>query len=417
MNHAKIGIIGLGYVGLPLAVAFGKKYDVLGFDIDAVRIQELQQGFDRTRELLPDEIRAAHALLFTHTLADLSESNIYIVTVPTPLNSDNTPDLSFLVQASQAIGTMLKKDDLVIYESTVYPGCTEEICVPVLEQQSQLCYNIDFFVGYSPERINPGDRDRKIQDIQKIVSGSTAATAVRVQALYDRVITAGTYLTPSIKVAEAAKAIENAQRDVNISFMNELTLMFDKMGIDTGDVLEAAATKWNFLPFKPGLVGGHCIGVDPYYLLHKSKQVGYEPRLIAAGREINNRMAEFVAEKMIRALVQLHKGNIRGLKLLILGFSFKENCSDTRNTKVAELYQLLTDMGLEVYVQDPWVDSSKHPEIRFIENGITIQPHAIIVAVKHDLFRSIDFLSLDANGVTIFDTQGIVPRELVSLRL
>lgn len=416
MRNERIGIIGLGYVGLPLAVAFAKHYRVTGYDIDAVRVDELKQGIDRTHELTRETINSV-SLTFTDQSADIADCTVYIVTVPTPLNWDKTPDLSFLIGASDLIGRMLKTDDLVIYESTVYPGCTEEVCVPVLEQHSGLKYNKEFFVGYSPERINPGDKARKIEDITKVVSGSTEEVSNRVQSLYNQVIKAGTHLAPSIKVAEAAKAIENAQRDVNISFMNELALMFDKMGIDTGDVLEAAATKWNFLPFRPGLVGGHCIGVDPHYLVHKARQVGYEPKLIAAGREINDRMGLFVAEKMIRALVSLHKGNIRGLKVLILGFSFKENCSDTRNTKVADLYHALTDAGLEVYVQDPWVRSAEHLDIRFIEDGLRLDLSAIIVAVKHDLFREIDFLSLDQRGVAIFDTQGIVARDLVSLRL
>lgn len=289
MNNDRIAIIGLGYVGLPLAVAFAKQYSVIGFDIDSSRVEELKKGIDRTHELTKEKIDAV-SLLFTDQPDDVKDCTVYIVTVPTPLNLDKTPDLHFLMQASKMIGRMLKTDDLVIYESTVYPGCTEEECVPVLEQYSRLKYNQDFFVGYSPERINPGDKTRSIEDIKKVVSGSNPQVALQVKEMYERVISAGTHLAPSIKVAEAAKAIENAQRDVNISFMNELALMFDKMGIDTGDVLEAAATKWNFLPFRPGLVGGHCIGVDPHYLVHKARQVGYEPKLIAAGREINESM-------------------------------------------------------------------------------------------------------------------------------
>lgn len=417
MNNDKIGIIGLGYVGLPLAVAFAKHYHVIGLDIDRKRVDELKKGEDHTRELSKEAIESSSTLLFTDQIGDINNCTVYIVTVPTPLNLDKTPDLSFLLLASQQIGRMLKPNDLVIYESTVYPGCTEEECVPLLEQYSGLKYNEDFFVGYSPERINPGDKKRSIEDIKKVVSGSTPATAGKVQRLYDQVITAGTHLAPSIKVAEAAKAIENAQRDVNISFMNELALMFDKMGIDTGDVLEAAATKWNFLPFRPGLVGGHCIGVDPHYLVHKARQVGYEPKLIAAGREINDRMGVFVAEKMIRTLASLHKGNIRGLKVLILGFSFKENCSDTRNTKVVDLYHVLTDAGLEVYVQDPWVHAEEHPDIRFIEDGVSLDIGAVILVVKHDLFSHLDFTALKKRQVAIFDMQGVVNRDLVSLRL
>lgn len=416
MNDKKIAIIGLGYVGLPLALAFAQYFEVVGFDVDARRIEELKQGIDSTGEIDTEEINAFKNLVFTDQTATIADCLVYIVTVPTPLHADNTPDLHFLEDASALIGKVLKKNDLVIYESTVYPGCTEEVCVPVLEKNSGLVYNQDFFVGYSPERINPGDRNRKIQDIVKVVSGSNEATALVVKELYDIVIKAGTHLAPSIKVAEAAKAVENAQRDVNISFMNELVLMFDKMSINTNDVLAAAKTKWNFLPFHPGLVGGHCIGVDPHYLLHKARAVGYEPRLIAAGRAINDQMGQFVADKMIRALVTLHKGNIRGLRILILGFTFKENCSDTRNTKVADLYHALLEVGFEVFVQDKRVATEKHPEIRFVDNGLSLQPHAIIVAVKHDEFREIDYLSLGDQGVTIFDIQGILPEEVVSVR-
>lgn len=416
MNNKKIAIIGLGYVGLPLALAFAAYYEVVGFDIDTRRVDELKQGLDSTGEIDHAALNAVSNLVFTNHTDAIAGCSVFIVTVPTPLHADNTPDLHFLEDASVMIGNMLKEGDLVIYESTVYPGCTEEICVPVLEEESGLVYNRDFFVGYSPERINPGDRSRKIQDIVKVVSGSNELTAYTVKALYDDVIKAGTHLAPSIKVAEAAKAVENAQRDVNISFMNELVLMFDKMGIDTDDVLAAAKTKWNFLPFHPGLVGGHCIGVDPHYLLHQARAVGYEPRLIAAGRAINDQMGQFVADKMIRALVSLHKGNIRGLRVLILGFTFKENCTDTRNTKVTDLYHALIDAGLDVFVQDARVSTEKHPDIRFVSDGLSLQPHAVIVAVKHDEFRKIDFLSLDENGVTIFDIQGIVPEELVSVR-
>lgn len=416
MNDKKIAIIGLGYVGLPLALAFAKHYEVLGFDINARRINELKEGLDTTGEIDHAELSTVTNLVFTHHADAISNCSVYIVTVPTPLHADNTPDLHYLEDASVLIGKVLQKDDLVIYESTVYPGCTEEVCVPVLEKYSELVYNRDFFVGYSPERINPGERKRKIQDIIKVVSGSNEATAIRIKELYDVVIKAGTHLAPSIKVAEAAKAVENAQRDVNISFMNELVLMFDKMGIDTDDVLAAANTKWNFLPFHPGLVGGHCIGVDPHYLLHKAREVGYEPRLIAAGRAINDQMGQFVADKMIRALVISHQGNIRGLRVLILGFTFKENCSDTRNTKVADLYHALQQAGMEVFVQDNRVATEKHPEIRFVDNGLYLQPHALIVAVKHDEFREIDYLSLYDQGVMIFDLQGIVPEQVVSVR-
>lgn len=417
MNNERIGIIGLGYVGLPLAVAFAKHYQVTGYDINSKRVDELKQGIDSTRELTKESITNVSSLKFTDQLADISNCTVYIVTVPTPLNPDKTPDLSFLLNASRMIGRILKKNDLVIYESTVYPGCTEEECVPVIEENSSLVYNTDFFVGYSPERINPGDHTRKIEGIKKVVSGSTAQTADRVKAIYDRVITAGTHLAPSIKVAEAAKAIENAQRDVNISFMNELALMFDKMGIDTGDVLEAAATKWNFLPFRPGLVGGHCIGVDPHYLVHKAREVGYEPKLIAAGREINDRMGVFVAEKIIAALAKKKKGNIKGARVLILGFSFKENCSDTRNTKVIDIYQTLEMAGLDVFVQDPWIERSAFPGIQFAEESNVCQWDAVLLAIKHDIFRKTDFKMYKKEGTLIFDTQGIIEKLNVDWRL
>lgn len=418
MSNDRIGIIGLGYVGLPLAVAFAKHYQVIGFDIDRKRVDELKKGEDHTREVSRADIESSsYTLLFTDRIDDLNDCKVYIVTVPTPLYPDKTPDLSFLKDASQMIGQILKKNDLVIYESTVYPGCTEEECVPVLEQFSGLKYNQNFFVGYSPERINPGDKTRKIEDIKKVVSGSTTETANKVQWLYNQVITVGTHLAPSIKVAEAAKAIENAQRDVNISFMNELALMFDKMGIDTGDVLEAAATKWNFLPFRPGLVGGHCIGVDPHYLVHKARQVGYEPKLIAAGREINDQMGVFVAEKIIAALAKNTGGKIKGTRALILGFTFKENCSDTRNTKVVDIYRTLVQSGVEVFVHDPWVDSTNFPDIRFAESVTSAQWHAVLLAIKHDVYMAIDFEELKKNGALIFDTQGMIGRLYCDWRL
>lgn len=417
MTKDTIGIIGLGYVGLPLVVAFAEHYEVKGFDIDADRVKELKQGFDRTHELTKEEINSAKGVLFTDQPDDISNCTVYIVTVPTPLNPDKTPDLSFLIQASRMIGRMLKKNDLVIYESTVYPGCTEEDCVPVLERESLLKYNHDFFVGYSPERINPGDKTRRITDIKKVVSGSTSSAAIRVQTLYNRVIIAGTHLAPSIRVAEAAKAIENAQRDVNISFMNELSLMFDKMGIDTGDVLEAAATKWNFLPFRPGLVGGHCIGVDPHYLVYQARQVGYEPKLIAAGREVNERMGYHVSEKIILALSKKRKGNIKGARVLILGLSFKENCSDTRNTKVIDIYQLLKSVNVNVYVMDPLVDRAGFPDIQFIEDQNAHVWDAILLAVKHNAFEGFDYSEFKKNGTLIFDAQGVINREYIDWRL
>jgi UDP-N-acetyl-D-galactosamine dehydrogenase len=352
-----IGIIGLGYVGLPLSIAFADKYSVIGYDVNIDRITELKNGVDKTKELEPDQFSTKVPIRFTSELVDLKFCNIYIITVPTPINQAKEPDLSFLINASKSVGSILKKGDLIIYESTVYPGCTEEECVPVLEATSGLVFNQDFFVGYSPERINPGDKSRPIQTIVKVTSGSTPEIAKVVDELYKSVITAGTYLAPSIKVAEASKAIENAQRDVNISFMNELALIFDKLNIDIEEVLEAAKTKWNFLPFKPGLVGGHCIGVDPHYLAYKAMQVGYTPKVILSGREVNDQMGVWMGEKIIAQLAIQFNGEIKGKKVLILGFAFKENCADTRNTKVIDVYNTLINAGLDVQVFDPLVDA------------------------------------------------------------
>jgi UDP-N-acetyl-D-galactosamine dehydrogenase len=353
----RIGIIGLGYVGLPLSIAFADKYSVIGYDINSERIADLKNGIDKTKELEPAQFSTKIPIRFTTELNDLQHCNVYIITVPTPINQIKEPDLSYLINASKAVGSILKNGDLVIYESTVYPGCTEEECVPVLESISGLIFNQDFFVGYSPERINPGDKTRPIQSFIKVTSGSTPEIAKKIDELYKSIITAGTYLAPSIKVAEASKAIENAQRDVNISFMNELALIFDKLEIDIDEVLEAAKTKWNFLPFKPGLVGGHCIGVDPHYLAYKAMQVGYTPKVILSGREVNDQMGVWVGEKIIAQLAKQFNGAIRGKKVLILGFAFKENCADTRNTKVIDVYNTLIDAGLNVQVFDPLVDS------------------------------------------------------------
>lgn len=353
----KIGIIGLGYVGLPLSIAFADKYQVIGYDINEERVSALKKRIDKTKEVETTQFETKIPIQFTTDLYDLSFCDLYIVTVPTPIDKEKKPDLSFLINASKSVGSILKKEDIVIYESTVYPGCTEEKCVPVLESSSGLKFNQDFFVGYSPERINPGDKTRTIQSIVKVTSGSTPEIAKAIDELYKSIITAGTYLAPSIKVAEAAKAIENAQRDVNISFMNELALIFDKLDIDINQVLEAAKTKWNFLPFKPGLVGGHCIGVDPHYLAYKAMQVGYTPKVILSGREVNDQMGVWMAEKIIAHLAKKFNGDIKGKKVLILGFAFKENCSDTRNTKVIDVYNTLVQAGLVVSVYDPWADS------------------------------------------------------------
>lgn len=400
-------------------MAFEKKYVVKGMDIDVKRIEELQAGYDRTKELSKQALALAHNLVYTNDWEDIRDCTVFIVTVPTPLHANKTPDLQYLLQASVLVGKVLKKGDIVIYESTVYPGCTEEDCVPVLEKTSGLLYNKDFFCGYSPERINPGDRNRKLTDIQKITSGSTPHTAVFVNELYAGIIRAGTYAAPSIKVAEAAKAIENAQRDVNISFMNELALIFDRMGIDTNEVLAAASTKWNFLPFKPGLVGGHCIGVDPHYLAYKAMALGYQPKVILSGREVNDQMGVFVAEKTIALLANRKKGNISGCKVLVLGFAFKENCADTRNTKVADIYHSLVQAGLQVTIYDPWVDGQavKDAYNIMVSDTFTYKQDAVVLAVAHDLFTPIAFEKFVENGAIIYDTKGLIPRHLVDGRL
>lgn len=356
-KNYQIGVIGLGYVGLPLSIAFAEKYQVVGYDINEERVSELNSHFDKTKEIETAQFDTKIPIQFTTDLNDLSFCDVYIVTVPTPIDKDKQPDLSFLVNASKTVGSILKKGDIVIYESTVYPGCTVEECVPVLESSSGLKFNQDFYVGYSPERINPGDKSRPIQSIVKVTSGSTPEIAKAINNLYKSIITAGTYLAPSIKVAEAAKSIENAQRDVNISFMNELALIFDKLNIDINEVLEAAKTKWNFLPFKPGLVGGHCIGVDPHYLAYKAMKVGYTPKVILSGREVNEQMGVWMAEKIIAHLAKQFNGDIKGKKVLILGFAFKENCADTRNTKVIDVYNTLIQAGIDVSIYDPWVDT------------------------------------------------------------
>ncbi|MFN3301170.1 MAG: nucleotide sugar dehydrogenase [Sediminibacterium sp.] len=387
-KNCNIGIIGLGYVGLPLSIAFAEKYLVIGYDINEERVSELNNQFDKTKEIENAQFDTAIPIKFTSDLKELSFCNIFIITVPTPIDKEKNPDLSFLVNATNAVGSILKKGDIVIYESTVYPGCTEDECVPVLESSSGLKFNQDFYLGYSPERINPGDKSRPIQSIVKVTSGSTPEIARAIDDLYKSIITAGTYLAPSIKVAEAAKAIENAQRDVNISFMNELALIFDKLDIEIDEVLEAAKTKWNFLPFKPGLVGGHCIGVDPHYLAYKAMQVGYTPKVILSGREVNDQMGVWMAEKIIAYLAKQYDGDIKGKKVLILGFSFKENCADTRNTKVIDVYNTLIQVGLDVTVYDPWVDS----EFVKKEFGINItqvstgQFDYTFKAVKHKIF-------------------------------
>ena len=415
----KIALLGLGYVGLPLAVAFAEHYDVLGFDTNAVKAHRIASGIDPTNELGGDQL--SHALTtrlrISSNPTDLSACNTFIITVPTDINPDKSPNLDPLIQASRTIGQHLHPGDLVIYESTTYPGCTEEVCVPILEQSSGLTYNLDFTVGYSPERINPGDKQRNVTNILKVTSGSTKEAAKEVDALYNSIITAGTHLAPSIKVAEAAKAIENAQRDVNISFINELALIFEKLDIDTGDVLAAAGTKWNFLPFKPGLVGGHCISVDPYYLAHKAQEVGHDPQVILSGRRINDGMGLHVASSIVKLLHQKDLP-VKGSKALILGLAFKENTGDVRNSKVVDVYQELKSFGMEVDVHDPLAN----PEQAMSEYGITLikgvvleNYQAILLAVPHESFHSLTIQT--SPQCVVYDLKGVLPRQNVDKRL
>jgi UDP-N-acetyl-D-galactosamine dehydrogenase len=428
LENSRIAIIGLGYVGLPLAIEFGKKYRVLGFDINQTRIEELNFGIDRTNEADLEGLDFAmnlsnesdkEGLKFSSNINELKFYNVFIVTVPTPIDQFKAPDLTPLLKASEMLGRVLKKRDIVIYESTVYPGCTEEDCVPVLEKYSNLKFNVDFYCGYSPERINPGDKVNTLTKIKKVTSGSTPEIADIVDGLYKSIIVAGTHKAPSLKVAEASKAIENAQRDVNISFVNELALIFDRMGIDTSDVIEAAATKWNFLKYKPGLVGGHCIGVDPYYLAHKAESLGYHPQVILSGRRVNDNMGMFIANKVIKLMIQ--KGHlIKGSKALILGFTFKENCPDTRNTRVVDIYRELVQFGLIVDVYDPWADKDDvmHEYGVPISNSyIENDYQSVIVAVSHNEFLEIDFEKFKNNNAVIFDTKAIIDRSLTDARL
>ncbi len=422
MSKLTICVVGLGYVGLPLAIGFGKKYKTVGFDIDVERIEELSNGKDHTLEADPKELNEVikkKKLYFTSDLNEIKDSTVFIITVPTPINNFNAPDLIPLLKASKMIGSILKKKDVVIYESTVYPGCTEEDCVPVLEKESGLIFNKDFYCGYSPERINPGDKINTLTKIKKVTSGSTPEIAGFVDKLYASIIEAGTFKAPSLKVAEASKAIENAQRDVNISFVNELALIFDRMGIDTTDVLEAAGTKWNFLKFRPGLVGGHCIGVDPYYLAHKAKSLGYHPQVILSGRRVNDNMGMFIANKLVKLLIQ--KGHpVKGSNVLILGITFKENCPDIRNTKVVDIYHGLKPFGIDIDIYDPWAD----PEQVKLEYNIDLTSSlekkkyaSIILAVAHKKFLSIDLEKLKEKKAVIFDTKSFLNREAVDARL
>jgi UDP-N-acetyl-D-galactosamine dehydrogenase len=429
MKDFKIAVIGLGYVGLPLAIEFGKKYKVLGFDINKARVLELQNGLDHTLEAdlvgmtTAMNLRKSDSelgLSFSSNEADLKDYNTYIVTVPTPINKFNMPDLKPLIKASEMLGRVISRGDIAIYESTTYPGCTEEDCVPVIEEVSGLQFNVDFFAGYSPERINPGDKINTLTKIMKVTSGSTPEIADRVDGLYASIITAGTHKAPSLKVAEASKIIENAQRDVNISFVNELALIFDKVGIDTNDVIDAAGTKWNFLKYRPGLVGGHCISVDPYYLASKAESLGYVPQVILSGRHVNNSIAPFIANKVLKLMI--HKTHtIKGSNVLILGVTFKENCPDIRNTKVVDIYRELCEFGLNVDIYDPWASAEevKHEYDVDILSQLdkTKEYQAVLLAVSHDEFKKFDFEKHYKAGAVVFDTKAVVERQWVDGRL
>lgn len=422
LDDLRIGIIGLGYVGLPLAVEFAKKYPTVGFDINQQRITELSAGNDRTLEVDNDELCSASKLTFTHNNNDLQHCNFFIVTVPTPIDKFKQPDLQPLTAASEIIGSLIKKNAIVVYESTVYPGATEEVCVPILEKESGLSLNEDFHVGYSPERINPGDRKHRLADIKKVTSGSTKAAAILIDQVYQSIINAGTHLASSIKVAEAAKVIENTQRDVNIALINELALIFNRMNIDTIEVLEAAGTKWNFLPFRPGLVGGHCIGVDPYYLTHKAQSIGYTPEMILSGRRINDGMGAYVAESVVKQMTR-NKIHTVDSRILILGFTFKENCPDVRNTRVIDIYQELTSYHASVDVYDPWVDAEEARQeynIDIIQQLDTNTYQAIIIAVAHQTFIDMGIKEIRALGSRnhiLYDVKHVFSKQDVDNRL
>jgi UDP-N-acetyl-D-galactosamine dehydrogenase len=421
-SDTPIAIVGLGYVGLPLAVEFGRKRNVIGFDINESRVKELKKGIDKTLETTDEELKGALYLRYSNNLEDLKECNIFIITVPTPIDKNKQPNLSPLKDASEAIGSILKKGDLVIYESTVYPGATEEVCVPILENISGLSFNKDFYCGYSPERINPGDKEHRITTIKKVTSGSTPKIAIKVDELYQEIITAGTHKASSIKVAEAAKVIENTQRDVNIALINELSLIFNKLNIDTESVLEAAGTKWNFLPFRPGLVGGHCIGVDPYYLTHKALEVGYNPEMILAGRRINDNMGFFVADNVSK-LMNKNGIHVEGANILIMGLAFKENCPDIRNTRVVDLIEQFDSFNCSTEVYDPWVDKDaamNEYKINLIEEPTDGKYDAIILAVAHDVFKNLSSEQIKTFGKenhVIYDIKYLLDNEEVDGRL
>lgn len=422
LESARIAVLGLGYVGLPLAVAFGGRWPTIGFDINRVRVEELRGGVDRTLEVDPEDLAASAKLSLSTNEADLSDCNVFVVTVPTPIDEAKRPDLSALLKASEMVGRALGPGDVVIYESTVYPGATEEDCVPVLERVSGLKFNRDFFAGYSPERANPGDRERRLATIMKVTAGSTPEVADFVDSLYLSIVTAGTHKAPSIKVAEAAKVIENTQRDLNIALVNELAIIFNRLGIDTQAVLEAAGTKWNFLPFRPGLVGGHCIGVDPYYLTHKAQAVGYHPEVILAGRRVNDGMGRYVVSQLVKAMIS-KRIHLEDARVLVLGLTFKENCPDLRNTRVVDVVRELEDYGIGVDVHDPWVDAKEAME----EYGIalTAEPRtaaydAVVLAVAHDQFREMGAVEVAAFGKShsiVYDLKHVFPIEASDMRL
>ncbi|HOJ38592.1 MAG TPA: Vi polysaccharide biosynthesis UDP-N-acetylglucosamine C-6 dehydrogenase TviB [Ignavibacteriales bacterium] len=420
MDKIKIAVIGLGYVGLPLAVEFGKHFNVVGFDINKYRIEQLKKHYDKTLEISQEEFAEAKNLTFSYEIIDIKDCSVYIITVPTPVDKYNTPDLTPLLKASETVGKVISKGDIVIYESTVYPGCTEEECIPVIEKVSGLKLNQDFFVGYSPERINPGDKKHRLTNVVKIVSGSTPETLQKIYELYSVIVKAGLHKADSIKIAEAAKVIENTQRDINIAFVNELAMLFDALGIDTLSVLEAAGTKWNFLPFKPGLVGGHCIGVDPYYLTHKAKAVGYHPEIILAGRRINDNMGYFIAHRVIKLMSQ-KKIPVYDAKILVLGITFKENCPDIKNSKVVDIINELKEHNCKVDVFDPWADKSdvmSEYGIKLLNNLNKNYPYDVaILAVAHREFEKLNILDYLKDIYVLFDVKGILPKEIITGRL
>jgi len=422
LENTNIAMIGLGYVGLPLAVEFGKKYPTVGFDINQARVDELKTGHDHTLEVSDEELKEATHLSYTADIEEIKQCNIYIVTVPTPIDEYKQPDLTPLEKASALLGKIIKQDDIVIYESTVYPGATEEVCVPILEQVSGLVFNQGFFVGYSPERINPGDKEHRVTNILKVTAGSTDAIAEKVDQLYQSVITAGTHKASSIKVAEAAKVIENTQRDVNIALINELALIFNRLGIDTEEVLLAAGTKWNFLPFRPGLVGGHCIGVDPYYLTYKAQSIGYNPEIILSGRRINDGMGEYVVSRLVKLMLR-NRIHVRESNVLIMGLTFKENCPDLRNTRVVDIIKELQTYGVNIHVYDPWVDADEAFEEYGIKPVATLEEDkfdAILLAVAHEQFKQMDIKQIRALGKAdsvVYDLKYLFPADQTDERL